>query len=176
MDSPERIVNKVAESSLINIDLEEFYPKEEKAVFDLKDYLFKGLVLKEKDFREALKQLDWSHYKGKNVAVTCTADAIVPMWAYMLVGVYLSQVANHYIFGNEKELDDFLFNSAINKIDIEQYRDQRIIIKGCSDKPVPTSAFVEIIRRLTPVAKSLMYGEACSNVPLFKKNKVVENH
>ena len=169
MTSPDNIINRVSESALINFDLEEFYPKEEKISFDLKDYLFMSLILKEKDFREALKNLDWTTYQNKNVAVFCSADAIIPVWAYMLVGVYLAPVAKRFYFCRQEELDDMIFKEEIAALDITPYKDQRIIIKGCSDKPVPVSAYLEITRKLRPVAKSLMYGEACSNVPLFKQ-------
>jgi hypothetical protein len=169
METQENIVNRVSESGLITFDLEEFYPREKKICFDLKDYLFMGLILKEKDFREALKNLDWSAYQNKNVAVFCSADAIIPVWAYMLVGVYLGAVAKRFYFCKEEELDDVIFKEEIAALDIAPYKDQRIIIKGCSDKPVPVSAYLEITRKLRPVAKSLMYGEACSNVPLFKQ-------
>jgi len=169
METQEKLINRVSESGLITFDLEEFYPREEKISFDLKDYLFMGLILKEKDFREALKNLDWSAYQNKNVAVFCSADAIIPIWAYMLVAVYLSPVARRFYFCKEEELDDVIFKEEIAALDVTQYKDQRIIIKGCSDKPVPVSAYLEITRKLRPFAKSLMYGEACSNVPLFKQ-------
>lgn len=165
----DQIINRIADSGLITIDLEEFYPQEEKAPFDLKDYLFMGLILKEKDFREALKKIDWSFYQSKNVAVFCSADAIIPVWAYMLVGVYLEPVARRFYFCPEKELDDVIFLETISDLDISKYKDQRILIKGCSDKQVPSSAFMAITRRLRPVVRSLMYGEACSNVPLYKQ-------
>lgn len=169
METDEKIINRVSESELITLDLEEFYPKEEKISFDLKDYLFMGLILKEKDFREALKNLDWTSYQDKNVAVFCSADAIIPMWAYMLAGVYLSPVAKRFYFCKPEELDDMIYRDKIAALDVSQYKDQRIIIKGCSDKPVPVSAYLEITRKLRPIAKSLMYGEACSNVPLYKQ-------
>ena len=169
MDLQENIVNKVSESGLITLDLEEFYPGEEKASFDIKDYLFMGLILKEKDFREALKTLDWQRFTGKNVAIFCSADAIIPVWAYMLIGVYLAPVAKSFYFCQEKELDDRIFLEKLANLDVEAYRGQRVIIKGCSDKPVPPSAYLEITRKLRPVARSLMYGEACSNVPLYKQ-------
>ena len=169
MEIQEKIVNRVSESDLITFDLEEFYPKEEKKSFDLKEYLFMGLILKEKDFREALKNFDWSVYQNKNVAVFCSADAIIPVWAYMLVAVYLTPVAKRFYFCKEEELDEVIYKEEIAALDVSQYTDQRIIIKGCSDKPVPVSAYLEITRKLRPVAKSLMYGEACSNVPLFKQ-------
>ncbi len=169
MEIEDKIINRVTESSLITFDLEELYPKEEKTSFDLKDYLFMNLILKEKDFREALKNLDWSSYQNKNVAVYCSADAIIPVWAYMLVGVYLAPVAKRFYFCREEELDNEIYREEIAAIDVTHYQDQRVIIKGCSDKPVPVSAYLEITRRLRPVARSLMFGEACSNVPLYKK-------
>lgn len=169
METQEKIVNRVSESGLITFDLEEFYPKEEKKSFDLRDYLFMGLILKEKDFREALKNMDWSAYQNKNVAVFCSADAIIPVWAYMLAGVYLAPVAKRFYFCKEEQLDEMIYKEEIAALDVSPYKDQRVIIKGCSDKPVPVSAYLEITRKLRPVAKSLMYGEACSNVPLFKQ-------
>jgi|ERR1043165_6502516 hypothetical protein len=169
METREKLINRVAESSLITFDLEELYPKEEKISFDLKNYLFMGLILKEKDFREALKNIDWSVYQDKNVAVFCSIDAIIPVWAYMLAGVYLTPLAKRFFFCKEEELDEVIYKEEIAALDISQYKDQRIIIKGCSDKPVPVSAYLEITRKLRPVVKSLMYGEACSNVPLFKQ-------
>jgi len=169
MEIQEKIVNRVEESGLITFDLEEFYPKEEKASFDLKDHLFMGLILKEKDFREALKGMDWTSFQDKIVAVYCSADAIIPVWAYMLAAVYLEPVAKKIYFCKPEELDEKYFSEQLAAIDISAFKDQRIIIKGCSDKPVPASAYLEITKKLRPVAKSLMYGEACSNVPLFKK-------
>ena len=172
METEDKLVNRVADSGLITFDLEELYPKEDRATFDLKDYLFMGLILKEKDFREALKNIDWEKFRSKNVAVFCSADAIIPVWAYMLAGVYLEPVASRFFFCKEYELDEKIFKEELEKIDIAQYKDQRIIIKGCSDKPVPVSAYLEITRKLRPIAKSLMYGEACSNVPLYKQKVV----
>jgi hypothetical protein len=163
------LINRVAESTLLTVDLEEFYPIEEKASFDLKDFLYMGLILKEKDFREALKNLDWSSYSNKNVAVFCSADAIVPVWGYMLVATYLEPIAKRVYFCDEKELDTVIYRQIIDNLDVTPYHGQRIIIKGCSQKPVPVSAYMDITRKLRPVARSLMYGEACSNVPLFKQ-------
>ena len=169
MNPEEKLINRVADSGLITIDLEEVFPKNEKESFDLKDYLFHGLILKEKDFREALKNLDWEKFRGKSVAVFCSAYAIIPLWAYMLAGVYLEPVASGFFFCREEDLDEHIMNEAISRLDISVYQDQRVIIKGCSDKSIPDSAYLEITRRLRPVVKSLMYGEACSNVPLYKK-------
>lgn len=161
--------NKVAESGIITLNLEDYYPKEETAVFDLKGYLFMGLILKEKDFREALKNLDLAQYAGKNVALTCTADAIIPMWAYMLVASYLQPVAHEVVFGNEDVLQKTLFLKNLYTIKSEDYTDKRVVIKGCGDLPISESAYVEITNLLRPVVKSIMYGEPCSTVPIYKK-------
>ncbi|HEY4149153.1 MAG TPA: DUF2480 family protein [Chitinophagaceae bacterium] len=163
------IINKVAESSLVEIDLESFYPKGESLVFDLKDYLFMGLILKEKDFREALKKLDLSPYRDKLVAVACSADAVIPVWAYMLVASYLQPVARELIAGDEAFLHKTIFLRNINAINIADYADKRVVIKGCGDKPIGEFAYLEITRLLRPVVKSIMYGEPCSTVPVFKK-------
>jgi len=166
------IVNKVAESGLITLDLEAFYPKEETAVFDLKEHLFMGLILKEKDYREALKNLDWSFYQNKNVCITCTADAVIPVWAYMLTATYLEPVAKDVIFGNEDFLHRTLFLKNLSKIDTAEFAEKRVVIKGCGDKNITETAYVEITKLLRPVAKSIMYGEPCSTVPIYKKPKV----
>jgi len=163
------IVNKVAESGLISIDLENYYPKGETAVFDMKDYLFMGMILKEKDFREALKNLEWSIYKDKYVAVTCTADAVIPVWAYMLVASNLSGVAKDFIMGDEKELHRTLFIKNLSAINTDEYADKRIVIKGCGETPIGEFAYTEITKLLRPVVKSIMYGEPCSTVPVYKK-------
>ncbi|MBA3674173.1 MAG: DUF2480 family protein [Chitinophagaceae bacterium] len=163
------IVNKVAESGLITLDLEEYYPKEETAVFDLKEHLFMGLILKEKDYREALKNNDWNIYQNKNVCITCSADAVIPMWAYMLTAAYLQPVAKEVVFGNEDFLHRTLFLKNLSKIDPTEFADKRIVIKGCGDKNISENAYVEITKLLRPVAKSIMYGEPCSTVPIYKK-------
>ncbi|HET9056692.1 MAG TPA: DUF2480 family protein [Chitinophagaceae bacterium] len=163
------IVNKVAESSLITLNLEDYYPKNQSVLFDIKNFLFMGLILKEKDFRDALLQVDWEQYKNKNVAVTCTADAIIPVWAYMLVAAYLQPVANEVVFGNEDFMHKALFLKNLAKINPNDFADKRIVVKGCGDLPVTEMAYVEITRILRPVAKSIMYGEPCSTVPIFKK-------
>jgi hypothetical protein len=165
------IVNKVAQSGLIEFNLEEYYPKGERVLFDIKEHLFQGLILKEKDFREFVKNEDWSKYTEKFVALTCTADAVVPTWAYMLLVTALEPFAKKIVFGDLKTLEVVLYNDALSKINPEDYKDQRIVIKGCSNLPVPESAYVEVTRILRPVAKSIMYGEPCSTVPLYKKTK-----
>jgi len=163
------MTNKVAESGIITLNLEDFYPKGETALFDLKDFLFMGLILKEKDFREALKVLDLTPYTNKNVALTCTADAIIPMWAYMLAASYLQPVASNVVFGNEDFLQKTLFLKNLYTINPAEYADKRIVIKGCGELPVSESAYVEITNLLRPVVKSIMYGEPCSTVPIYKK-------
>jgi len=165
----ETIVNKVAESGLITLDLEEYYPKAEIVVFDLKDYLFMELILKEKDFRTALQNHDWNQYQDKNVALTCTADAIIPMWAYMLVASYLQPFANEIIFGNKEAAISMLVSKNLSKIRGEAFTDKRVVVKGCGDVQIPESAYVEITNKLRPFVKSIMYGEPCSTVPIYKK-------
>lgn len=163
------IINRVAQSALTSIDLEEYYPKGQTAVFDLKDYLFMGLILKEKDFRASLQALNWEQFRDKNVAVTCSADAIIPMWAYMLVASNLQPIAKEVVFGDEKTMLQSLLIRNLSAIKGEDYTDRRVIVKGCGDVAIPEAAYVEITTRLRPYVKSLMYGEACSNVPIFKK-------
>ena len=167
----EVFVNKVSESGLVTLDLEEYYPKEEIAVFDMKDYLFMGMILKEKEFREAMKALDLYIYKGKNVALTCSADAIIPMWAYMLAASYLEPVANEVVFGDKDFLHKSLFLKNINRIKPADYQDKRVVIKGCGELPISETAYVAITGLLRPVVKSIMYGEPCSTVPIYKKAK-----
>jgi hypothetical protein len=163
------IVNKVAESGLLTLDLEEYYPVGDVAVFDLKDHLFKGLILREKDFRAALQTLDWETYRDKNVALTCSVDAIIPMWAYMLAATYLQPVAKQVVFGDEKNLINNLFIKNLSQIQGEQYADKRVVVKGCGEVSIPEAAYVEITNKLRPYAKSIMYGEPCSTVPIYKK-------
>lgn len=165
---PDEIINKVANSGLITIDLEEFYPKGERVLFDLKPLLFHELILKEKDFREFIKQHDWSSYQDKLVAITCTADAVVPTWAYMLVSIALEPYAKKIVFGNLETLEAILFSEVLKSITYSDYQDKRVVIKGCSNLPVSTNAYVELVRGLKPFAKSIMYGEPCSTVPLYK--------
>ena len=166
----DEIVNKVAESGLVTIDLEKYLPQKGTiANFDLKDFLFMGMILKEKDFREALKQQDWEKYRNKNVAITCTADAIIPVWAYMLVTTYLQPVANETIVGDEKEVYKNVFLKNISLINTPEFIDKRIVLKGCGETPIDDFAYAEATRKLLPVAKSIMYGEPCSTVPVYKK-------
>ena len=165
----ESLINKVAESGLITIDLEKYLPKEEQVVFDLKEYLFMEMILKEKEFREQLKNTDWEKYMNKNIAITCSADAIIPVWAYMLVATYLEPVAKEIIMGDLQELKKSLFIKNINTIDINDFQDKRIVIKGCGETPIADFAYMEITKKLRPVVKSIMYGEPCSTVPVYKK-------
>lgn len=163
------IKNKVSESSLITLNLEEYYPLEEIALFDMKDHLFMGLILKEKDFREALKNLDLLPYTNKLVAVTCSADAVIPIWAYMLVASYLQPVAKELVFGTGEELKNQLLLKNISHLNINDFTDKRVVIKGCGELPIGEAAYLEATKKLIPVAKSVMYGEPCSTVPIFKR-------
>lgn len=163
------LVNRVANSGLITINLEDYFPTEAVVVFDLKDYLFMELILKEKDFRAALAEHDWTQYENKNLIITCTADAIIPVWAYMLVTTYAAPIAKTVFQGTEEEFYKITFVQALANLQPAQYEDKRIVIKGCSDKPVPPAAYVELTRQLRPFAKAIMYGEPCSTVPIFKK-------
>ncbi|MDB4999218.1 MAG: hypothetical protein JWR76_295 [Mucilaginibacter sp.] len=169
MEIQENILNKVAQSGLVTLDPAQFYAPGDRVVYDITDNLFHGLMLREKDFREFVKTHDWTQYEGKNVAVTCTADAIVPAWAYMLLANRLAPYAREVVFGDAEVLETVLFVKEISRLDVEQYRDQRLVIKGCGDIPVPVSAYVELTKKLTPVAKSLMFGEPCSTVPIYKR-------
>lgn len=165
----EPIINKVAESGLITIDLEAYYPKGEAVVFDMKDHLFMGMILKEKEFRLGLKELDWEQYRNKNVSVVCSADAIIPVWAWMLVAASLQPVAKEIVMGDEKELLKTIFLKNIAAINPEEYADKKVVIKGCGEIPIEDSIYLEITKLLRPVAKSIMYGEPCSTVPVYKK-------
>jgi hypothetical protein len=167
----EVFTNKVAESGIITIDLETFFPKEEIVVFDIKDYLFMGLILKEKDFRAALKELSLEKYEHKIVAVTCSVDAIIPMWAYMLIASLLQPVCIDVILGTADEVEKKMLLQNIQQIDISAYMDNRVVVKGCGEKPIPEEAYLEITNKLRPVAKSIMFGEPCSTVPVYKKPK-----
>ncbi len=165
------IINKVAQSGLVTIDLEDLNVPGERVLFDLKDWLYEELILKEKDFREKLKTHPWKDYKDKFVAITCTADAIVPTWAFMLVAAQIKPFAKKIIFGNLQKLEEELFDEAISKINPDDYKDQKVVIKGCSKIEVPVSAYVNITAMLRPVVKSIMYGEPCSTVPVFKRKE-----
>ncbi|WP_397364351.1 DUF2480 family protein [Olleya sp. R77988] len=165
----DQIINRVANSKLVTIDLEDYYPEGKRVLFDIKDWLFQELVLKEKDFRGYIKNHDWSQYKNQYVSITCSADAIIPDWAFMLLVVNLEPFVEKCHIGSLKELETSIYQDIINAIDGKIYQDKPVIIKGCSNKPVPINAYVMITNRLKPFAKSIMYGEACSFVPLFKR-------
>lgn len=165
----DEIVNKVANSGLVTLNLEDYYVEGERVFFDLKELLFEGLILKEKDFRDFVKSHDWKLYQDKLVAVDCTADAIIPIWAYMLISNALAPFASKIVHGNLNQLENILFEEAIAKIAIDDFQDKRIIIKGCSNKAVPEHAYVSLTQKLSGVAKSIMFGEACSTVPIYKK-------
>ena len=167
----EQIVNRVAESALQTIDLEQLLPAEVPVLFDLKEYLFMSLIVKEKEFRASLQQIDLSVYNGKTVLIICSADAIIPMWAYMLVAAVLEPVAKDVFFGNEIDWKKQQLLQAITALDINRYNGQRVVVKGCGDEPIPEAAYMEITKRLRPVAKSIMYGEPCSTVPIYKQPK-----
>jgi len=166
------LINKVAQSALVTLNLEELIHPGERVIYDIKENLFMGLILREKDFRAFIKENDWSVYTGKNVAIINSADAIVPTWAYMLLATKLQAYANRYVYGNLEALEQALFQEAISKIDPEEYREAKVVVKGCGQIPVPTFAYVEIMNILLPVVSSIMYGEPCSTVPLYKKPKV----
>ena len=171
MEQP--LINRVASSGLITLKLEEFFPTQEVMNFDLKDFLFMELILKEKDFREALKTHDWAQYEGKILLVYCSADAIIPVWAYMLVAASAAPYAQDMFQGEAENYYRTYFLRQLDQLDVEQYRGVRMVIKGCSDHPVPPAAYLEITRRLQPVAKSIMFGEPCSTVPVYKKPREV---
>jgi hypothetical protein len=165
------IVNKVADSGIVSIDLEELYQEGERVIFDIKPHLFQELILREKDFREFIKSHDWNLYKDKIVGITCTAEAIVPTWAYMLLTLALEPYAKRVFFAGLGEIEQLLFSEKLLSLDPLQYKDARVVIKGCGDKQVPLNAFVQITSLLKPHVKSIMYGEPCSTVPLFKAPK-----
>ena len=169
MEIQENIINKVANSGLVSLNLEDFYHKGERVLYDIVDNLFHGLMLKEKDFREALKQTDWEKFAGKDVGVTCSVDAIIPRWAFMLVASYLQPLAAAVYFGNEKEVIEEIILRNIRSLDLSHFQDKRVVIKGCGDKQVGEKVYLEITLLLRPVVKSIMYGEPCSTVPVFKK-------
>jgi hypothetical protein len=165
------LVNRVAQSGLITLDLEEFYPTGQVIAFDLKQFLFRELILREKDFREALKEHDWTQYDGAILAVYCSTDAIIPMWAYMLVATYATPHAAHIVQSTPEQATEVVFWQRLAALDLAPYEGARMVIKGCSDKPVPASAYLDITQRLQPIAQSIMFGEPCSTVPVYKKPK-----
>jgi len=165
------LVNKVAQKALLTLDLEELFPREtDIAVIDLKDYLFKGLILREADFRTAMAQADWSVFKNKWVAVHCSADAIVPMWAYMVIGAELSGIATDVAHATPARAAEIFLYRQIAQLDMAKFAHQRVVVKGCGDRPIPEAAYVQIATQLAKVARVIMYGEPCSTVPVFKKS------
>ena len=165
----EEIINRVANSKLVTIDLEDFYPKGERILFDISQWLLEGIVLREKDFREKANAHDWSLYKDCFVALHCSTDAIVPGWAYLLLSLHLAPFTSKVTVGSLEDLENVLFTEIIQQTDFLEYEDKPIIIKGCARKPIPENAYVLLAQKLQPIAKSIMYGEACSSVPLFKR-------
>lgn len=165
------LINRVAQSALVTLNLEELIHPGERVVYDIKENLFMGLILKEKDFRAFIKENDWSVYAGKNVAIINSADAIVPTWAYMLLATKLQPYVNRYVLGDLEALEQALFQDAIARIEPGEYRDAKVVVKGCGQVPVPNFAYVEVMKILLPVVSSIMYGEPCSTVPLYKKPK-----
>lgn len=163
------IINRVAKSGLITLDLGEFYPEGERAVIDLKDQLWQEIALKEKDFREWVKSRDWSEFNNKHVCIHCSVDAVIPTWVYMLLSAELSPFAKTIVFGDADTLESRLWSNALVSLDTADFQDARVVVKGCADRPVSPMAFIEVSRKLQPVVKSLMYGEPCSTVPVYKK-------
>jgi len=165
----DEIINRVANSKLVVVDLEDYYPKGQRTVFDIKDWLFQELVLREKDFRDQANQHDWSQYQDHYVALTCTSDAIVPAWAFMLLTMNLQPYAKTIVIGSLEQLETSIYQEIIQNLDTSSFEDQPLIIKGCANKPVPANAYIMLSQKLKPIAKSIMYGEACSSVPLYKR-------
>lgn len=173
MSDDKPLVNRVAKSGLITLKLEEYFPDTPVAELDLKDFLFKELLLREKDFREAMDAHDWSQYQDKALIVYCSSDAIIPVWAYMLVASHATPYASDVFQGSPEDYYRIVFRRIIDAIDPNEYEDARIIIKGCSDKPVPLSAYMELTTKLRPYARSIMFGEPCSTVPIYKKPRKI---
>ncbi len=167
----DEIVNRVAKSPLVTIDLEELYPEGRRTVFDISDWLYEGLILREKEFRESVNLHDWSSYQDHYVALTCKTDAIIPSWAYLLIATKLAKFAAKVVVGNLELLETSIFQEIISNLDEQKYKDKPVIIKGCSDKPIPDTAQVQLIEKLLPTAQTIMFGEACSTVPLYKRKK-----
>jgi hypothetical protein len=166
---PEEIINRVAQSKLITFDLEEYYPQGERYVFDIKDWLFEGLILREKEFRAKVSEHNWKQYQDGFVALSCSSEAIIPGWAYMLLSSKLQPFAKKVVHGSLNDLESAIFQSIIENLDVSTFEGKPVIVKGCTNKAVPVNAYLWITSKLQTVAKSVMYGEACSSVPLFKK-------
>lgn len=164
----DEIINRVANSKLVPVNLEDYYPKGYRVLFDIKDWLFEGFVLREKDFRKQVSEFDWSKFQDSYVALTCSSDAIIPGWAFMLLSIQLEPYTKKTVIGNLEALETAIYQDVINDLDVSEFADKPIIIKGCSKKPVPQNAYIMLATKLKPIAKSIMYGEACSSVPLYK--------
>ena len=165
----DQLINKVAESGLISLDLAQYIPNNEIVVFDIKPYLFMELILKEKDFRASLSSIDWTQFENKIVGIFCSTDSIIPMWANMLIVANLSPYAKSVYFGDEIKTRELVLLEEIQKLDATGFADQRVVVKGCGETPIGESAFIAITQKLRPVVKSIMYGEPCSTVPVYKK-------
>jgi regulator of PEP synthase PpsR (kinase-PPPase family) len=173
MEMEKEIINRVANSGLITFELEELYQPGERVLIDIKDHLFQGLVLREKDFREFIRSHNWEYYQDKFVAITCTEDVIIPTWAYMLMASALQPFAKRIVFGSLEDLEGAIYNDVLDSVTWENYREAKVVIKGCSKVQVPTSAYLKATAKLRAVAMSIMYGEPCSTVPVYKKPKSV---
>ena len=171
----EEIINRVANSKLTTIDLEDFYPKGKRIVFDIKNWLFEELILREKDFRESVKNHDWAQYQDSYVSLACSTDAIIPSWAYLLLTTELAPFAKKVVVGDLTLLETVIYQEIIQKLDTSEFKDKPVIIKGCSNKPIPPSAYTLLIEKIKPVAKTIMFGEACSTVPLYKRKKQLDS-
>ncbi len=171
MSKQGEIINRVTNSGLVTLNLEDYYPKEERVLFDIKNQLYQGVILKEKDFRGFLKEHDWSKYKDKHIALTCSVDAIIPMWAYMLLAIKLKPYAKKVVFGNLPYLEQSLYLETLDTIDFTIFENKKVVIKGCSDQSISEQVYIEISQRLLPFAASIMFGEPCSTVPLYKRPK-----
>lgn len=165
----EEIINRVANSKLVTFNLEDLYPKGERVSFDISSWLMEGIVLREGEFREKAKEHNWDQYQDKYVALFCSTDAIVPGWAYLLLSLHLTPHSKRVTVGTLDELESILFAELLQNVDLSEYTDKSVIIKGCAHKPIPQNAYVLLAQKLQPLAKSIMYGEACSSVPLFKR-------
>ena len=166
------IKNRVAGSKLITLDLEDFYPTGKRLEVDISQFLFQGILLKEKEFRLKIKSYDWKQYQGCYIALTNKNKALVPAWAFMLITTELNAIVKLIVVGNKNELENLIFSKIISKIDISNYKNKSVIIKGCSKKNIPENSYIQLIQKIQPVVKSIMYGEACSSVPLFKKKNI----
>lgn len=171
MEPQNEIINRVVNSALITFDLEEHYVHGDRVLIDLKDILFQGLMLREKDLRDFVKEHEWQQYENKFVAITCSADAIIPTWAFMLVAVSVNSYAKKVVLGTLQQLNEKIFEEILDKIEWSKYQNAKVVVKGCSKIPVPESAYITVVNKLKPFASSIMFGEACSTVPLYKQPK-----